>query len=841
MKKTGFNEDWLIQPGMKGPFDDMAPVPPTGTAVTLPHDAMIYEERDQTVASGKQTGYYPAKNYTYIKEFFVPEEWKKNHVILEFEGVAQHAQVFLNGERVAEHLNPYTGFYVETDELLKFGENNSLKVLAISSDLSSRWYPGAGIFRPVVLHMGGKIHIVPDGVKIVSEVIEENFAVLGVSTIIRNADNAERHIRVEVKVNGPDGIAAIENSWVTVKRGKTCRIHQRLSVESPRLWDTEHPDLYRVEVFLYEENGMSDTVELLDIAEEMTGIRKLTLDAKYGLRLNGKQVKLRGTCIHHDNGILGACTLEKAEEYRCRKLKEAGFNSIRSAHNPISKEMLRACDRIGMLVMDELSDMWLEPKNPHDYAQHFKENWECDVEAMVAKDFNHPSVILYSIGNEIPDLVHDLGKEWNCKLAGKVKELDVTRYITNSLNGCLLLGKNIGVAMADALGVTMEEMIAMAGQQANKIESVGNGIDEMNHLMGGMPPELWKLLGTSNYMDAQIKEIAGSLDVTGLNYMAERYEIDCENYPNRIMVGSETYPADIVTNWPIVEKHPNILGDFSWTGYDYLGEAGIGDYAYVEGGNASGEIAWPERTASCGDLDLIGYRRPISYLREIVFGIRKEPYIAVERMNRYGKELYRTAWAYKMDVIGSYTWNGFEGRETSVDVFSADEEVELFVNGKSQGKQPAGREHGYTASWIIQYEPGELAAVGYHNGVETGRMVLKTANNDVQLSIKSSTHCLKADGADLAFITVNLVDKDGNENLQEKRKVAVQIEGAGTLQGYGSANPCCEGSYQDLEWETYDGYVMAVVRSGRKEGTVKVTFAAEGCDDQSIEIQVQKA
>lgn len=581
---------------------------------------------------------------------------------------------------MAEHLGPYTGFYVETDGLLKFGENNSLKVLAISSDLCSRWYPGAGILRPVALHMGGKIHIVPDGVKIVSEVIEEDFAVLGVSTIIRNVDNAERHIRVETKVNSPDGVAAIENSWVTVKKGENCPIHQRLSVESPRLWDTEHPDLYRVEVSLYEENGTSDTVELLATAEEMTGIRKLILDAKYGIRINGRQVKLCGTCIHHDNGILGACTLEKAEEYCCQKLKEAGFNSIRSSHYPISKEMLWVCDRIGMLVMDELSDMWLEQKNPHDYAQHFKENWECDVEAMVAKDFNHPSVILYSIGNEIPDLAHDLGKEWNRKIAGKVRELDATRYITNSLNGCLLLGKNIGVVMDDAFGMAMEEMIAMAGQQ---VKSAEGGIDEMNHLTGGMPPELWKLFGTSNFMDEQIKKIAGSLDVTDLNYMAERYEIDSENYPNRIMVGSETYPSDIVTNWPMVEKHPNILGDFSWTGYDYLGEAGIGDYAYVEGGNTSGEIAWPERTASCGDLDLIGYRRPISYLRKIVLYIRKKPYIAAERMNRYGKEVYRTAWAYKKDVIGSYTWNGFEGREISVDVFSADEEVELFVNGKS--------------------------------------------------------------------------------------------------------------------------------------------------------------
>lgn len=842
MKKIDFNEGWIVQSGMKGPFDDMVPMSPTGTAVMLPHDAMIYEERNPAVASGKQTGYYPAKNYTYIKEFNVPKEWEKSHIILEFEGVAQQAQIFLNGERVAEHLNPYTGFYVETEGVFKYGGKNSLKVLAISNDQSSRWYPGAGIFRPVVLHMGGKIHIIPDGVKIVTEEIGEGFAILNVSTTICNADRIKRDIRVETKVKGADGVAAAENSRVDVRRGKICRIHQKLFIDSPRLWNIDNPNLYQVEVCLYEE----DT--LLDITEEMTGIRKLALDAKHGLRINGVQIKLRGACIHHDNGIIGACTLEKAEEYRCQKLKEAGFNSIRSSHHPISKEMLRACDRIGMLIMDELSDMWLEPKNPFDYAQHFKENWECDVEAMVAKDYNHPSVILYSIGNEIPDLAHDLGKEWNQKLAGKVKELDSTRYITNGMNGCLLLGKHIGDVMAEALGMTMEELAAMAGQQENnaegtadseKAQNTGGGIDEMNHLMGGMPPELWKLLCTGNYMGTQISKIAGSLDVTGLNYMAERYEPDCGSYPNRIMVGTETYPADVVVNWPLVEKYPNVLGDFSWTGYDYLGEAGIGDYVYVEDGNTSGEVIWPERTAACGDLDLIGYRRPISYLREIVFGLRKEPYIAVERMNRYGKEVYRTAWAYKKDVIASYTWNGFEGQETSVDVFSEDEEVELFVNGNSLGKQPAGREYGYTASWNIRYEAGELMAAGYRNGIESGRMVLKTADRDVGLSVRSNTRSLKADGSDLAFITVNLVDKNGNENLQEKRKVTVSVEGAGTLQGYGSANPCCEGSYQDSEWETYDGYVMAIVRSRKEAGTIRVRFTAEGCEEKIIDIQVK--
>lgn len=826
MEKIGFNEGWSVQPGMKGPFDDLMGMSSAGRLVTLPHDAMIYEQRDPAAVSGGATGFYPIKNYTYVKEFEVPEDWKERSVTLEFEGVSQYAQVFLNGQRVAEHPNPYTGFYVALEGRLRYGEKNTLKVMAASSELSSRWYPGAGMFRPVVLHMGGKVHIEPDGVRVAAEEVETDLAVLGVSVAIHNGDGAEKAIRVETRVTAPDGAKTVENSWTTVKAGQRCRVRQRVQVESPKLWDTEHPELYQIEVSLYEGEM------LLDAAQELTGIRKLSLDAKHGLRINGKPVKLRGACIHHDNGILGACTLDKAEEFRCRKLKEAGFNSIRSTHHPMSKEMLKACDRLGMLVMDELSDMWVEPKNPHDYAQHFEANWERDIEAMVAKDFNHPSVVLYSTGNEIPDLAHTLGKEWNRKLAGRLKELDPTRYVTNGMNGFLLLGGHMAEIMAEATQAAAEP--APAPQEGGD-----GGIDEMNKTMGAMPPDAWQKLCNCAYMDRQLKEIAGDLDVTGLNYMAERYEADCRDYPSRITVGSETYPPDIVINWPLVEAHPNVLGDFCWTGYDYLGEAGIGDYNYGQAENGFGGTPWPQRTAACGDINLIGYRRPVSYLREIVFGLRREPYIAVERMDRYGKAATHTQWAYKKDVIGSYTWDGFEGRETSVDVFSAVEEVELFINGKSQGKRPAGKAHSYTASWTIRYEPGELLAVGYENGVETGRTVLKTAGKNVQLSAESNTGTLTADGADLAFITVCLKDQDGNENLQEKRTVSVTVEGPGVLQGFGSANPRSEGSYQDTQWETYDGCVMAVVRSGLEEGTVKVRFSAEDCGEACVELQVR--
>ncbi|MFW2504158.1 glycoside hydrolase family 2 protein [Clostridium diolis] len=834
MKKEYFNNEWKIKTGIKGPFEGMMPSTDTEKTVILPHDAMVYEERDPEVSSGKQTGFYPAKDYTYTKEFIVPEEWKEKFVVLEFEGVAQHALVYINDELAGQHLNPYLGFYINTEGMLKYGAKNTIKVIATSDDLNSRWYPGSGVYRNVMLHIGDRLHITQDGVRITTEEIEEDLAVVRADILLKHAGTDKKKIEIQTEISTEEGLCGKESTWVTLKGGKEYKIMQRLQVESPKLWDTEHPDLYTVTISIYENN------KLMDVAEEVIGIRKVSIDSKHGLRINGKRVLLRGACIHHVNGIIGACTLEKAEEFRCRKLKEAGFNSIRSAHHPISKAMLAACDRLGMLVMDELSDIWQQPKNAHDYARYFTENWDKDIENMVRKDFNHPSVIMYSIGNEIPDIGRESGWEWNRILANKVKELDSSRYTTNGINGFLLLGKDLGIAVADFMGLTPEQMAtaATSGAAENILKGSENGIDEMNHLMGGIPPEIWYAICNNTLTDERLKEISGALDVTGLNYMENRYEKDCLNYPNRIVVGSETYPFDIVKNWSLVEKNPNIIGDFSWTGYDYLGEAGIGSYIYTEDGAEPGASNWPARTADCGDINLIGYRRPMSYLREIVYGLRKAPYIAVERMNRYGKELYRTPWAYTKDVVESYTWHGYEGQKTSVDVFSADEEVELFINGKSQGRKEAGKEHEYTASWNIIYEPGELMAVGYQNGKETERTILKTADKKVELCIESDTRILKADGKDLAFLTVKLVDGEGNENQQEKKKISVRIEGPGVLQGYGSACPSSIGSYQDTEWETYDGYVMAVVRSGFEQGTIKVVFSANGCNDQSLDIEV---
>ena len=571
--------------------------------------------------------------------------------------------------------------------------------------------------------------------------------------------------------------------------------------------------------------------EVLDQAAESFGIRTILVDAVHGLRLNGKTVKLRGTCIHHDNGILGAATFRNAEERRCRQLKEAGFNSIRSAHHPISKAMLHACDRFGILVMDEISDMWTYHKNPYDFATHFNECWEQVAEQMVAKDYNHPCVILYSSGNEISEAGTEAGAAINRKICNKLHELDHTRYTTIGLNGLMAAGSRLRQIMQDIMekfGSIQAQNESSSGQQ--------DGSNAFNGFMSLMEGERGEYFATHPLLTEALEGCASSSDIIGLNYLTGRHILEHELHPNKTVLGTETYPADIVRLWGIVKRYPHVLGDFTWTGYDYLGEAGCGIFHYDNAVNFSS--VYPERAAYIGDLDLIGYRRPISYLREIVYGIRKEPYIAVERLNTYGLSCSKTPWMHK-DTIASWTWHGYEGKPALVDIYADAEEVELFLNETSLGRKPAGEDHDFTASYQLCYEPGTLTAVSYTGGKETGRHTLVTAGNDIQLDLKADRTLLHADGEDLCFVTMRLTDSTGRENLSASKKITVKAEGAGRLEAFGNADPKSLGSYDDDTWETYDGYAMAVIRASENEGMIHVTVSADGCTTKYIDIEVK--
>ncbi|MFM9278810.1 glycoside hydrolase family 2 TIM barrel-domain containing protein [Paenibacillus jiagnxiensis] len=809
MIRTSFNDNWTV--GSKNSFfseKEIAKIPLK--TVTLPHDAMIERNRKKPIEGDKgksnfQIAFYPEGEYEYRKMFFVPEEHKDKRVTIEFEGVYMNAMVYLNGAFAGQQPNGYTNFYIKADRFLKYGEENEIKVISLNYK-DSRWYSGAGIYRNTKLIIGNLVHIALDGVKISTPDIQADRAVVHVATVIENEGLHTRTVNVRTEIVDADGnIVGSDSATLTTFAGERAALRQRIYVRQPKFWSVEHPHLYTCRTRVMTEN------EQLDEETNSFGIRSLTLDPDRGLCINGEVVKLRGACIHHDNGVLGAATIERAEERRVEILKQAGFNALRSAHHPMSKALLDVCDRLGMLVMDESFDMWTSTKVDHDYALHFADWWEKDIQAMIDKDYNHPCVIMYSIGNEIPEAGRPIASVWGHKLAEKIRLLDSTRFVTNSISFVISVWDEVKKMMS-------------ANDAANNA-----GINTMMNNIG----QAQAAITTSDLATIRTAESFGHVDIAGYNYAEARYLTDRELFPNRVIVGSETFPSLIDRNWKQVLENSHIVGDFTWTGWDYLGEVGIGRVKY-DPNDASFLGAFPWLAAWCGDIDIIGNRRPVSYYREIVFGLRKDPYIAVQRPEHYGNHPLPTKWSWS-DSVSSWSWNGYEGKPIRVEVYADADEVELLVNGKSAGKAAAGEEHRYKAEFDLAYEPGELVAVAYMDGQVIGRMTLHSATGDVQLKVEADRTEIAASDRDLSFLMISLVDGQGNLYNTADRKVSVQVEGPGVLQGLGSADPKSSENFFDTERTTFDGKALAVVRP-KDAGMIIVTVTADGCDPKVIQI-----
>ena len=441
------------------------------------------------------------------------------------------------------------------------------------------------------------------------------------------------------------------------------------------------------------------------------------------------------------------------------------------------------------------------------------------------KDINHPSVILYSLGNEIPEIGSRSGGRLNRDLANTFRSLDPSRLVTGALNGFL--------AMADNLA---EMASVIAGEiESRKPQEEAAGSEALNAAMSKMSYERMDSFSTNPTLGEALEEPSCELDVVGYNYLTARHELEAQLHPERVVVGSETYPTEIGRLWPIVEGNIHVIGDFTWTGYDYLGEAGIGCYHYQPERKEQGWF--PDRLAYCGDIDLNGNRRPVSYLREVAYGLRKAPYIAVERLDRYGQPDNTNDWKY-FDSLASWTWPGFEGKPAILHVFSPDDEVELFLNGQSLGRKPAGAAVRFDTAFQITYQPGTLEAVAYSAGRETSRFALRTAGAPAKLAVTPSKTELTAGGQSLALLTVELLDEAGLLHCRESKDVTVEIDGPAVLAGFGSAAPQTEGSYQSPTQPTYDGRVMAALRSTEESGQVTVRFTAPGCAPSEVRLTV---
>ncbi len=824
MELIKLNRDWQFTPGEVNLMAAMMGGGQEAITVDLPHDAMVLEKRSADTGNGGHTGFYPGGVYTYVKTLAVPEEWKSKDVYLEFEGVHANAMVYVNNDLVMQRPYGYSEFHALLNDFLLLGADNEIKVVCNTAmEHQSRWYTGSGIYRDVNLYVADTLHTQLNGVKITTPDIDGDAAMVEVDLLLENNSRHMRNAAVTVELLDRSGKTVNrEESPLTMHSRSTTGLRQRLPVENPALWSCDTPSLYTCVVRI-SENG-----NVIDENTSTFGIRKLQLDAKRGLRINGVETKLRGACIHHDNGVVGAATFPRAEERRAEQLKEAGFNCIRSAHNPLSRAMLNACDRLGLLVMDETFDVWMKPKSSNDYSNFFLAWWEQDLEAMVQKDFNHPCVIMYSLGNELPDVSNRFGKEWNRKLTNKIRCLDNTRFITNSLNLMMCKG------FRQIAGIVMQEM--GVDMQAAGGEGDNSGANALNGMMAMMLGPVSDKIMTHEIIDAESNEVYSALDIASMNYSPAKYAADHVRHPNRVVLGSEDFPGDIVRLWGEVKKYPSVIGDMTWTGYDYLGEAGSGTFNYD--GSITFGSPYPARAAGMGDIDIIGNRLPISYLREIVYGLRKTPYIGVERVNRYGQPVCTTPWRLH-DDIASWTWPGYENRPAKVYVYAASEEVELLLNGTSLGTAPAGEANGYTAVFETTYQPGELVAVGYTEGKEDGRMALQTAADKIMLQACADRDTIQADGCDLAYVMIKLCDENGVWNRAAKKAVTVAVEGAATLQGFGNADPFSEGDFFGTTWETYDGAVLAVVRAGKASGEVTIKVSAEGCEDVTVKVQIK--
>lgn len=836
MKKIAFHSDWKVVSSRNGEGTDYL-LEKMDTdqrllkngLIHLPHDGMILEKRTPDTKNSSHSGFYPGNTYVYSKKFFVPEEWRNNIVLIEFEGVYANALVYLNGALAANRPYGYSDFYVETDGFLTYGEENEIKVIAKNSmEETGRWYTGGGIYRGVSLHVGERTCIIPDGLWITTPEVSEESALVRLDLILEHRQWDKRRLNVVAELTDPDGMVVEQGqSVITVFPKEENHLRMNISVEQPLLWDCDHPHLYRCRVSVMEQGTVVDCVE------EEFGIRSLSLDSRRGLRINGKETKLRGACIHHDHGVIGVVSLYRAEERRIRQLKEAGFNCIRSSHHPAGKTLLRVCDREGMLVMDEAFDVWTVSKNENDYALYFRDWWERDLESMVKKDRNHPSVILYSVGNEIVEIASPAGCRLNRKLTDKIRSLDPYRYVTNAVNGLAAVSDELDEILFDIEAKYGKEIFRLHGETA----ADSGGSNELNRLMSLIAGPAADVFMNHPRVAEILEEVFCGVDLAGMNYMTAFHETSRTVFPHRAVLGTETFPADIGNLWRIVKENSHVIGDMTWAGYDYIGEAGCGVYHYEGGQNFTPN--WPDRLAYIGDIDLIGNRRPISYLREIVYGLRKEPYIAVGRLDKAGKRCDMTPWM-RRDEVASWTWPGFEGKKAAVCVFSPSEMVKLYLNGVMLGCKAAGEENGYIAEFEVEYRPGTLEAVGVSGNETDGRFELRTADREGELCAESDRTQLRADGEDLAYITVSLQDQHGTVNPWDTKRIAITVEGAGKLAGFGSAAPRSLGNYFDTECDTYDGYVLAVIRSGVEEGEITVTVSSEGLKEQQVILHTEK-
>ncbi len=786
-RNQNFDANWKFHPGnvpeaeMES-FDDSK-----WRTLDLPHDWSI--EDLAPVEGKKQIGPFsedsPGKGATghvvggvgwYRKTFTTDQSMENKKVQILFDGVYMNSEVWINGQSLGVHPYGYTPFYYElTPYLNPVGEKNTLAVKVSNTGKNSRWYSGSGIYRHVDLVVTEKMYIPIWGISVTTPEVSNEKAKVKIKIELANEAKNSGKLLISTHLTSSEGSEKIKTETsIDAFSEEKANVEQNFELKNPALWSPESPVLYQA-VTQVSLNG-----QLIDQQTTTFGIRSIAYSADKGFLLNGEPVELKGGCMHHDNGPLGSATIDRAEERRVELMKKFGFNAIRTSHNPPSRQFLDACDRLGILVIDEAFDQWQRPKNPEDYNLYFDKWHQRDLESMVLRDRNHPSVVFWSIGNEINERVDPSGLEIMKNLISIVKNIDTTRPITEAI--CFFW---------DHPGYKWESTIPAFAQ----------------------------------------------LDVGGYNYKLDEYENDHKVAPERLMMGTESFPLQAFENWQMVEKHPYVIGDFVWTAMDYLGESGIGHSSVKKDTKDTFSMDWPWYNAYCGDIDICGFKKPQSYYRDVVWKVSNLE-MAVHSPIPDGMKEVVSMWGWP-DEQQSWNWAGSEGQKLQVNVYSNYPEVRLELNGKVVGKKPVSPDTKLTAKFEVPYEAGELKAIAMKDGKDVKTKILKTTGTPVKIKLTADRPELKPSRNDLAYVTVEVVDEAGAVVPNASLPIQFKVEGDGELAAVENGNPGDMKSFRAPQVTSFNGRALIILRSTGKAGEIKLAAESAGLGSTSISIAVK--
>jgi beta-galactosidase len=744
-------------------------------ALTLPHDWSIEGEFDAKAPMGGAGGFLPAGIGWYRRVIDMPLDWQGKRVAVEFEGVYMNTDVYLNGKKLANQPYGYTTFFVDLTPTLKPGKN----VLAVRVDNSqqknSRFYTGSGIYRHVWLHVTNPVHVAPWGVFVTTPDASRETATISVQTEVANDSDKNQSVIVQTTLLSPAGkpLQKLENP-LTVSVRERGIVTQQATINQPDLWSSTTPQLSKA-VTRVIVGG-----QVVDKTTTIYGIRSLAWSVDKGLTINGETVKLFGGCVHHDHGCLGGAAFDRAEERKVQQLLDAGFNAVRTSHAPPPPAFLDACDRLGLLVMDEAFDMWNKGKNGKDYHIYFKEWWQHDLSAMIKRDRNHPSVVMWSIGNEIPESFEPLGADTAKQLADCIRTLDKTRPVTNAI-------------------------------------------------FSRPKPEQF----------ADYDRHCAALDITGYNYTIGKHAEDHARVPDRVMVSTESNRRDTAAIYNNeLSAQTYVIGDFIWTAIDYLGEAGIG--RTVLDGDAGGhgnDNLYPWHGAECSDIDIVGHRRPNSHYTNIIWNRGEKLYLSVRQPVEEGHKINTGGWALYPEYA-SWTWPGFEEQKIKAVIYARADKVKLFQDDKLIDEKPVGAEQKFRAEFDLTYRPGTLRAEAWQDGRKIAEQTLTTAGAATALTATADRQEINANSQDFSFVTVTIVDSRGQWRPDADPELNFTISGPGVLQGIATADMKSTEPYQGVtKRKAFEGRALAVIRSIGQAGKIKLTVSADGLPPANVTLE----